>query len=165
MSNAYVYNLPIWEHYSLWKKQELSVCKLCHVIHAHWLCHPHHMLLCYCWPIFATGICLPIPTQRWLGPVNPSGSSTTCTDWGSHTSPSRLSQALSVVDVTHDVSTTKHWSVDLSEPGLVINKATYEGELTWLCEPVIEDGQQLLLSQTTSIFTTSASCVTCDIIT
>ena len=77
----------------------------CHVIYAQWPDRASDTLLRYLRPYLSLGIRLSLPISWRLDPSGPSRSSVTHSHWGSHTTPSRLSQATSVVDVTRRVDT------------------------------------------------------------
>ena len=76
-----------------------------HVIYAQWSRHPSHTLLCHLRLCLPTRIRLPLSISRRLDPSGPSRTSTAYPHRGSHTTPSCLSQATSVVDVTCGVTT------------------------------------------------------------
>ena len=78
-----------------------SICvQPCHMIYAQWTYHSSHALLCHLWLCLPTWICFLISIPRRLDSTSPSRSSVAHTYRGPHATPSRLSQAMSVVDVT-----------------------------------------------------------------
>ena len=118
------------------------------MIYALWHSCSHHMLLCHLWSIFATRICLPVPTQWWLDPTNSPGAPIACMYQGSHTTPSHLSQASSVVDVTGlMLRSARDERVDrfvmkVGEDGWHWRgkMCCHEGTLPWLCGASIGAG-------------------------
>ena len=78
----------------------LSVYKSRHVIHAQWSHCQSHTLLRHLWSHLPIGVCLPLPILRRLDSLSAPRTSVTHTYRGSHTTPSHLSQATSVVDIT-----------------------------------------------------------------